>query len=221
MDELVEILKALGIGCYLREVFLSILLYADDMALLAPSLRGLQKLLLATEDYCKAWDIMLNAKKSKNMSFGKKHSLTPLQLDGKDIEWVDSWQYLGVTLKSHTRFNCCIDEKIKSFYRSANAILRVEGRSNEMVMMQLLEAHCLSILTYAIEVIHVNDRDERRRLRVAYNSLFRKVFDYRMWESVTELQRALHRPTWEELVNKRRETFRQRISQSELISQIS
>ena len=41
VDELVEILKALGIGCYLREVFLSILLYADDMALLAPSLRGL------------------------------------------------------------------------------------------------------------------------------------------------------------------------------------
>ena len=86
-----------------------------------------------------------------------------------------------------------------------------------MVMMQLLEAHCLSILTYAIEVIHVDNRDERRRLRVAYNSLFRKVFVYKTWESVTELQHALHRPTWEELINKRRDTFRQRISHSDLL----
>ena len=57
--------------------------------------------------------------------------------------------------------------------------IRIEGKSNEMVMLQLLEAHCVSILTYAIEVIHVVDRDERRRLRVAYNSIYRKVFEYK------------------------------------------
>ena len=73
-----------------------------------------------------------------------------------------------------------------------------------MVMLQLLEAHCLSILTYAIEVITVANRDERRRLRVAYNSIFRKVFDYRDWESVTELQHALNR---EELVDRRNAKF--------------
>ena len=89
-----------------------------------------------------------------------------------------------------------------------------------MIMLQLLEAHCLSILTYAIEVIHVVDRDERRRLRVAYNSLYRKVFEYKTWESVTELQHALHRPTWEELVNERRNKFRERISQCDLLRDI-
>ena len=43
IDELVEILSKMGIGCHLKNVFLSILLYADDMALVAPSLKGLQK----------------------------------------------------------------------------------------------------------------------------------------------------------------------------------
>ena len=52
---------------------------------------------------------------------------------------------------------------------------------------------------YAIEVNHVADRDERRKLSVAYNSLFRKVYNYRTWESVTELQHSLRRPTWKEL----------------------
>ena len=217
IDDLVDILTGTGAGCHLRLVFLSILLYADDMALLAPSLKGLQTLLSVTEQYCKKWDVMLNAKKSKNMSFGKKQNLCSLQLDGKSIDWVESWTYLGVTLKAHTKFNCCIDSKVKSFYRCANSILRIEGRSNENVMLQLLEVHCTSILTYAIDVVRVADRDENRRLRVAYNSIFRRVFNYRPWESVTELQHALQRPTWEELVNERRAKFRERISQSDFM----
>ena len=74
-------------------------------------------------------------------------------------------------------------------------------------MLQLLESHCLSILSYAIEVIHVADRDIRRKLRVAYNSMFRKIFGYRRSESVTDLQHQLGRPTWEELVEKRTAKF--------------
>ena len=128
--------------------------------------------------------------------------------------------YLGITIKSHVTFNCDIDKKVKSFYRSANGILRIEGRSNETVMLQLLEAHCLPILCYAIDVISIANRDERRRLRVAYNSIFRKTFGYRQWESVTTLQHALHRPTWEELLNSRREKFRNRIADCDLLSQI-
>ena len=74
-------------------------------------------------------------------------------------------------------------------------------------MIQLLESHCLPILAYAIEVIHVVDRDTRRKLRVAYNSMYRQVFGYKQSESVTELQHQLGRPTWEELIAKRSEKF--------------
>ena len=40
-------------------------------------------------------------------------------------------------------------------------------------------------------------------LRVAYNSIFREIFGYSYHESVTNLQHALHRPTWEELSEKK------------------
>ena len=120
----------------------------------------------------------------------------------------------GVTVKSHSSFNCCVEEKIKSFYRCANAILRIEGRSNEMVMQQLLETHCQPIFTYAIEVIHLANSDVRRKLRVAYNSLFRRVCNYRKWESVANLQHSLQRQTWKELVDGRRKNFHTRITQS-------
>ena len=206
VDDLVKILKDAGIGCHVRNSFMSILLYADDMCLIAPSLKGLQRLLQMTELFCKTWDIMLNPKKSKNMQFGKKvESLPFLQLDGNDLEWVETWTYLGVTLKSNKEFDCCIAQKLKSFYRSANAILRIEGRSNELVMLQLIETHCIPILSYAVDSIHVADRDTRRKL--CYNSVFRRIFGYRRSESVSDLQHQLGRPTWEELVERRKSRF--------------
>ena len=84
-----------------------------------------------------------------------------------------------------------------------------------MVMLQLVESYCVPILTYGIEVIHVANRDERRQLRVAYNSLFRKIFQYRWSESVSALQSFLGRPTWEQLVEKRRANFFKRVRKTD------
>ena len=175
------------------------------MCILAPSVKGLQKLLDICGSYCERWDIGLNAKKTKNMHFGKKYDNSfRLKLNGTLIDWVSEWKYLGIVLKSGPTFNCSVKEKIKSFYRSLNGILRVEGQSDDLILLRLIEAHCLPILTYGIEIIHVAHRDERRSLRVAYNAIYRRIFKYRMFESVSNLQRLLGRSTWEELVEVRR-----------------
>ena len=92
-----------------------------------------------------------------------------------------------------------IQDRLKRFYRCANAIFRTDGHLDELVMLQLAESHCIPLLTYAIEIIHVANRDERRQLRVAYNSVFRKIFGYRQSQSVIALQGLLGKPTWEQL----------------------
>ena len=105
VDELVDILKSMGIGCYVRQRFAAALFYADDMAVLAPSIKGLQSLLDACAAYCSKWDIKLNAKKTKNLFFGKgavpNHRIT---LDGTQLPWESSCVYLGVTLKQGVHF---------------------------------------------------------------------------------------------------------------------
>ena len=212
VDDLIHILRSRGIGCHVASTFAAALFYADDMCILAPSMKGLQKMLIICGEYCEKWDIGLNAKKTKNMFFGKK--LDPkwkLKLNGAEIDWVPEWKYLGVTLKSGVRFGCSVKEKIQSFYRSLNGILRVEGRSDDLILLGLIESHCIPILTYGMEIIHVAQRDERRSLRVAYNSVFRKIFGYRVFESVTNLQHALKRQTWEELIDTRSRNFLRRL----------
>ena len=80
-----------------------------------------------------------------------------------------------------------------------------------MTMLKLLETHCIPVLTYGIEVIFVSDQAERRKLRVAYNSIYRRLFTYRTSESVTALQGFIGKPTWEQLIEKSRNNFKRNI----------
>ena len=180
VDELILKLKNLNKGCYFLGVFVAALFYADDMAILSPSIKGFSSLLQQCEQYCADWDICLNAKKSRCLYFGKRTSIShELTLNGKKVDWAEEWSYLGVTLKSGNTFECSITNRIKKFYRCVNAILRIDGYSNDMVMLHLLELHCVPLLTYAIKVVHVADRlIETKQFRVAYNSIFRKLFGY-------------------------------------------
>ena len=165
VDGLITILQASGIGCYTYGIFAAALFYADDMCILSPSLRGLQKMLDICSAYCLDWDICLNPKKTRNMFFGKSINIsyTPT-LNGAPISWADEWKYLGVVIKSGRRFGCSVSARVKSFYRSLNSILRVGGISDDIVLLRLVEAHCVPILAYAIEVTDVANRDERRSL---------------------------------------------------------
>ena len=212
VDDLLDLLRKSGKGCYFLYYFAAALFYADDMAILAPSVKGLTTLLEICGNYCVEFDICLNADKSQLMYFGKQTVVSfSVTLNGKALDWSNECKYLGVILKSGKVFGCSTVERVKKFYRCLNAILRIDGRSTDVVMLRLLETHCVPLLTYAIEIIHVCDRDERRQLRVAYNAIFRKIFGYRRSESVTALQHFLNRPTWEELIEKRRAGFVKRL----------
>ena len=89
----------------------------------------------------------------------------------------------------------------EKLYRAPNAIIRIEERSDDIMMLRLLEAHCLPVLSYGIEIINVTDHDARRQMRVAYNAIYRKLFGHSYRESVTLLQHSLGRLTWEEFVD--------------------
>ena len=113
---------------------------------------------------------------------------------------------------SGKRFGCSVTERIRKFYRCANAIFRIEGRSDDLTMLQLVNSHCVPLLTYGMEIVHLSDTRERSKIRKAYNSLFRKIFGYKVWESVTDLQLSLAYPTWELLLDKLKVGFYERLA---------
>ena len=91
------------------------------------------------------------------MFAAKKPPSHRVSLDGQLLQWENQCKYLGITLKFGKFFHCCAKETIAKFYRALNSIIRIEGRSDDMVMLRLLEAHCVPILSYTIEILVVKD----------------------------------------------------------------
>ena len=87
-----------------------LLLYADDIVLLAERRRDLQDMLDIVTSYSKKWRFRVNPKKGKSevMLFGKKPRKTKHErkwwLAGVEIQETDSYKYLGVDLVSGLNF---------------------------------------------------------------------------------------------------------------------
>ena len=55
IDSIVDKIKVSGLGCYIRHICFIVLLYADDIILLAPSVSALQKLYQFVNQNCSGW----------------------------------------------------------------------------------------------------------------------------------------------------------------------
>jgi len=74
-------------------------MYADDIALLSGSCRGLQKMLAICSDFGRECDIRFNPRKSQLLTIGGDNPpLLILLLDNKHVQWCVRVKYLGIYL---------------------------------------------------------------------------------------------------------------------------
>ena len=94
MDDLIRVLRNLKIGCHIHRMFIAMILFADDICLMAPTRSALQSMINACESYRCSHGLLFNAKKSKVMIFSKVDvdytSFEPIMLNGCVVEYVDS-----------------------------------------------------------------------------------------------------------------------------------
>ena len=87
---------------------LYLLLYADDIVIFSNSKEGLQKGLDVLADYCNKWKLTVNIDKTKVMIFRKGGNLPrniSFTFQGKNIEIVNRFVYLGITFSTGGSFN--------------------------------------------------------------------------------------------------------------------
>ncbi len=71
MDELTTRLEKSGIGCFIEHQYYGCISYADDLVLLCPSVKGLQKIVAICEKYGIMYNITYNANKSMCLAFDR------------------------------------------------------------------------------------------------------------------------------------------------------
>ena len=127
IDDLIKLLKKMGVGCHMIEFFMACLLFADDMTLISPTRDALQRLLDVCAEYCLKFCLKFNISKTKVMVFGKLcksiRTLAKLEINGEPIEFVESCKYLGFHLISHDSFKFSVIEDLRGFFGSVNSIL--------------------------------------------------------------------------------------------------
>ena len=130
IDSVVDKVRSTNVGCTVNGACLSILLYADDIILLAPTVMALQQLVMACEDELSWLDMHrpINVNKTFCIRIGPKHRVDPAKIvtrSGLEIEWADTIRYLGIYLRRHSVFMCCLDNHKRSFYRSMQYTARL------------------------------------------------------------------------------------------------
>ena len=84
-----------------------LLMFADDAALLSETANGLQKSFDDLNEYCLKWILSINIDKTKIVVFRKGGQLggeCKWSIDGKEIEIVSTFNYLGVVFSSGGSF---------------------------------------------------------------------------------------------------------------------
>ena len=188
VDDLIKLLRKRGIGWHLLELFVACIMFADDLALVAPSRTDLQKMINICTEYCGKFCLEFNSKKSKVMTFGKcLSSSAPLTINGENVEFVHELKYLGTMISSgnHLYFNPRTD--VANFFRASNSILSVLTDAHEHTLLQLVYTNCVPILTYASAVKLLSSED-MLYCNKAMNDVLRKVFGFKDWRSIRELR---------------------------------
>ena len=98
VNDLAEDIRALNIGVDIDDLNVSILLYADDIALIAPDEESLQNMLNCIHSWCMKWRMTLNETKTKIIHFRNKkapRSAFNFKCGDMPISFDNVYRYLG------------------------------------------------------------------------------------------------------------------------------
>ena len=134
-----SILSPYIFACYVDDVVshlnyrqrYSIVLYADDILLLAPSVCELQRLLDACERELDWLDMDINTKKSCCMRIGPRCDAECANIttsSGYTLPWVEEIRYLGIFFTKSCKFKISLEHAKRSCYKSLNSIFGKIGR---------------------------------------------------------------------------------------------
>ena len=93
-------------GVSLNQLAVKFLQFADDLALLATSPSELQTALDDLSNYCVTNGLIINTEKTKVLIFHKgRVTKSTFHIDGREIEIVNSFTYLGFTFTPQLKFS--------------------------------------------------------------------------------------------------------------------
>jgi hypothetical protein len=180
VDELIHNLSEDGAGCWIGNAYYGVLVYADDILLLAPSLTSLQCMIKTCEHFGSTVGLNFNSKKTVCINFHRNghcpaHNFSPeVYLNGKALKWCNEVKHLGHILTCCMSSNADIIAKKSSFISCVNNIQAEFAFAHPSTKMKLLNIYGTSF--YGSNLWNLYDSSSDRLFKT-WNIALRKLFD--------------------------------------------
>ena len=128
--------QAVGVGTNDTDVDtlykMFILLYADETVIFGETPTQLQSATDAMHDYCYRWDLTINVSKTKVIIFsrGKVRRLPKFFFNGKEIETVFDFKYLGIKFNYNGKFNVAQNDLYNRATKAMFALMKKNKKTS-------------------------------------------------------------------------------------------
>ena len=126
LNDLANSIQTAKLGIDIGTKNIGILMYADDVALLAEDENKLQREINILRDWCNTWRLNVNLAKSQIMHFRKSRKrLTKFNFmfGDKPIEMVSKYRYLGIIFDENLNFTECATTLADSAGRALGSVI--------------------------------------------------------------------------------------------------
>ena len=171
INDLAIEIKHSNIGVKLDEnLAINILLYADDIVLLAENEQDLQSLIFIVECWCKKWKLEVNLTKTNIMHIRanrKKQSKFMFIFDMQPVPYCTAYKYLGANINEFLNYNVTAECLADSAGRALSSIITKMIKNGGFpfnVYSVLYDACVTSISDYASEITGYTQYDSAVQL---------------------------------------------------------
>ena len=179
INDLIIKISNCKIGCRLGFFMSNVVAYADDLALLAPTMNGLQHLLNVCFDEAEKLCLKFNHDKSVCIKFNKTKKIhqinSKLKLGSSFLNFVDEIKYLGI----YINFNLCNKSDIirerNKFYNSFNAVLRKFHFVNIEIFLKLFKSYCLCFYGSELWYRNFNCKMSLKQFSIGFHKSLKKI----------------------------------------------
>ena len=219
INDMLETVRQLDVGCSLRSIKFNIIGYADDIMILCPSANGLQflidKLYLMLSSLC----LEVNVDKSVYLIFRRKRNIKTkfnnvVSLCNKPLKIVKETKYLGIIISDSMLINKDIVRCCNSFKKQFHSMMARFGFMNMDILTFLFTSYCSSMYGAELWSVRSGSRSDFDHFGVIYHRAVKRIAGLSGWDSNHLACRIASLPIFKHLINKKVLNFYFRILNS-------
>ncbi|XP_063854131.1 uncharacterized protein LOC135096523 [Scylla paramamosain] len=172
-----------------------LLSYADDLALVVTGrgnkLRRTQQALDLISRKCQDLGLKISAEKSRAMMVKAADPTWRLRVQGVELAWTNSYQYLGVWVDKRLSFTAhaaYLRERTQSRLNVMRAMTRISAGATFSVLRQYYVHAVRSLVDYSAPVLIALSPNQQERIEVLQNTAMRTMLGAPRWSSACVMQ---------------------------------